>query len=59
MAGGDDGGETSGEVGGEDENVGVVDEVTITLILQDDGQPVHELVNTPKPKKKGTKHAQE
>ena len=41
------------------ENQGVVDECTITPILQDDGQPVGELVDTPKPKKKCTKHAHE
>ena len=59
MAGGDGAGERSGEAGGDDTNQGVVDECTITLILQDDGQPVCELVDTPKPKTKGTKHAQE
>ena len=36
---------------------GVVDECTVTPIVQVDGEPVHELVDTPKPKKKPTKHA--
>ena len=47
------------EKGGGDatENQGVVDETTRTPILQEDGQPVRELVETPKPKKKCTKHA--
>ena len=49
----------SGEAGGDDSNQGVVYEVTITPILQDEGQPVHELVETPKPKNKGTKRAWE
>ena len=57
MAGGDVDGETSGQ--GEESNQGVVDEVTITPILQDDGQPVHELVETAKPLKKGTKRSRE
>ena len=59
MAGGDGAGGPSGEAGDEDTNQGVVDECTITPILQDDGQPVCEVVDTPKLKKKGTKCAQE
>ena len=39
-------------LGGDDSNQGVVDEVTITPILQDEGQPVCELVETPKLKKR-------
>ena len=57
MAGGDVDGETSGQ--GEESNQGVVDEVTMTPILQDDGQPVHELVETAKPLKKCTKQSRE
>ena len=34
----------------------IIDEA---VILQEDGQPVCNLVDTPKPKKKGTKHAKE
>ena len=48
MAGGDAVAENEGE--------GIVAEA---VILQEDGQPVHELLDTPKPKKKGTKHARE
>ena len=48
MAGGDAVAENEGEV--------IVAEA---VILQEDGQPVHELLDTPKPKKKGTKHARE
>ena len=49
------------EMGGGDatENQGVVDETTVTPILQEDGQPVRELVETPKLKKKCTKCARE
>ena len=56
MGGGDMGGD-----GGEDtpDNSGIVAECTITPILQDDGQPVQELVDTTKLKKKCTKHAHE
>ena len=57
VAGGDADGETSGK--GEESNQGVVDEVTITPILQDDGQPICELVETTKPLKKGTKRSWE
>ena len=46
MAGGDAVAENEGE--------GIVAKA---VILQEDGQPVHELVDTPKPKKKGTMHA--
>ena len=48
MAGGDAVAENEGE--------GIVAEA---VILQEDSQPVHKLVDTPKPKKKGTKHARE
>ena len=48
MAGGDGVVENEGE--------GIVAEA---VILQEDGQAVWELVDTPKPKKKGTKHARE
>ena len=58
MAGGDDDGHTSHDGQGDD-NQGVDDEVTITPILQEDGQPIRELVETPKPKKKVTKRARE
>ena len=56
------------EMGGGDSTViafaatdetGVVDECTVTPIVQVDGEPVHELVDTPKPKKKPTKRARE
>ena len=57
VAGGDVDGETSGQ--GEESNQGVVDEVTMTPILQDDGQPVRELVETAKPLKKCTKWSRE
>ena len=48
MAGGDGVVENEGE--------GIVAEA---VILQEDGQAVRELVDTPKPKKKGSKHARE
>ena len=51
MAGGD------GVAVAETDGAGVVDEYTVTPIFQDDGQRVHELADTPKPKKKDTKHA--
>ena len=40
----------------ENEGEGIVAEA---VIPQEDGQPVCKLVDTPKPKKKGTKHARE
>ena len=40
----------------ENEGEGIVAEA---VILQEDGQPVAKLVDTPKPKKKGTKCARE
>ena len=48
MAGGNTGGNAGGDA---TDNHGVVDECTITPILQDDGKPVRELVEIPKPKK--------
>ena len=38
----------------ENEGEGIVAKA---VILQEDGKPVRKLVDTPKPKKKGTKHA--
>ena len=52
------GGDTCGDRGDDTpDNSGIVAECTITPILQDDGQPVRELVDTTKPKKKCTKRA--
>ena len=52
------GGDTGGDRGDDTvDNSGIVAECTITPILQNDGQPVRELVDTTKPKKKCTKHA--
>ena len=56
MGGGDMGGDGSDDT---PDNSGIVAECTITPILQDDGQPVRELVDTTKPKKKCTKCARE
>ena len=42
----------SGDAVAENEGEGIVAEA---VILQEDGQPVYELVDTPKPKRKGTK----
>ena len=54
------GGDTGGNGGDETpDNSAIVAECTITPILQDDGQPVRELVDTTKPKKKCTKCALE
>ena len=47
-----DGGDTGGDRGDDTpDNSGIVAECTITPILQDDGQPVRELVETTKPKR--------
>ena len=56
MGGGNTGGDAGNDV---TENQGVVDETTRTPILHEDGQPVRELVETPKPKKKCTMWARE
>ena len=53
MGGGD------GVVVAEADGASIVDEYTVTPILQVDGEPMCELVDTPKPKKKATKHAWE
>ena len=49
MGGGDTGGDGSGENA---DTSGIIDECTITPILQDDGQPMTGLVDTTKPKQK-------
>ena len=55
---GDDVEKGGGDAGGDaTKNQGVVDETTITPILQEGGQPVGELVETPKLKRKCTKCA--
>ena len=46
----------SGDAVAENEREGIIAEA---VILQEDGQPVSELVDTPKPKTKATKHARE
>ena len=54
------GGDTFGDGVGENaDNSGIVAECTATPILQDDGQPARELVDTTKPKKKCIKCAHE
>ena len=53
---GDDVDMSGGDAVADFEGKGIVAEV---VILQEDGQPVHELLNTPKPKKKGTKCTRE
>ena len=55
MGGGDTGSDRGDDT---PDNSGIVAECTITPILQDDGQPVRELVDTTKPKK-CTKRARE
>ena len=51
MAGGDGVADANG--------AGIVDEANMTVILQEDGKPIRELVDTLKPKKKATKHVRE
>ena len=53
MAGGD------GVAVADADGAGIVDEANMAVILQEDGKPVGELVDTPKPKKKATKHVRE
>ena len=54
------GGDTCGNVS-EDaaDTLGVLDESTVNPILQEDGLPIRELVDTAKPKRKCAKHAHE
>ena len=47
---------TGGDAVVKNKGASIIDEA---VILQEDGQPVCNLVDTPKPKKKGTKHAKE
>ena len=53
------GGDTGGDGGVDAADTSGVVECTVTPILQDNGQPFRELVDTAKPKKKSTKHTRE